>query len=36
MAYGKIFMESLPKYATTPELADVERFFAAGRVAPGG
>jgi ATP-dependent DNA helicase DinG len=33
MAYGKIFMESLPKYATTPELAGVERFFAAGRVA---
>ncbi len=33
MAYGKIFMESLPKYATTPELADVERFFEAGRVA---
>jgi ATP-dependent DNA helicase DinG len=33
MAYGKIFMESLPKYATTPELAGVARFFAAGRVA---
>jgi ATP-dependent DNA helicase DinG len=36
MAYGKIFMESLPKYATTPELADVERFFEAGRVARNG
>jgi ATP-dependent DNA helicase DinG len=36
MAYGKIFMESLPKYATTPELADVERFFEAGRVARSG
>jgi ATP-dependent DNA helicase DinG len=29
MAYGKIFMESLPKYATTNELKDVERFLGA-------
>jgi ATP-dependent DNA helicase DinG len=36
MAYGKIFMESLPQYATTPEFADVQRFFAAGRVARSG
>jgi len=28
MAYGKIFIESLPKYAKTQELRDVERFFA--------
>ena len=27
MAYGKIFMESLPGYAKTQDLADVERFF---------
>src|SRR6202008_4452203 len=27
MAYGKIFMESLPKYATTNELNAVERFL---------
>ena len=33
MAYGKIFMESLPKYATTQELGDVERFFAAAKPA---
>jgi ATP-dependent DNA helicase DinG len=31
MAYGKIFMESLPPYATTRELADVERFMEAGK-----
>jgi len=30
MAYGKIFMESLPEYGKTKELRDVERFFAAG------
>jgi ATP-dependent DNA helicase DinG len=30
MAYGKIFMESLPKYATTQELGEVERFFRSG------
>ena len=28
MAYGKIFIESLPKYAKTQELRDVQRFFA--------
>jgi ATP-dependent DNA helicase DinG len=28
MAYGKIFVESLPKYGKTQELDDVERFFA--------
>ena len=33
MAYGKIFMESLPKYATTQELGQVERFFAAAKPA---
>ncbi len=27
MAYGKIFMESLPDYAKTQELRDVEHFF---------
>ena len=27
MAYGKIFLESLPKYAMTAELADVARFL---------
>jgi ATP-dependent DNA helicase DinG len=27
MAYGKIFVESLPNYGKTQELADVERFF---------
>ena len=27
MAYGKIFLESLPKYRVTRELGDVERFF---------
>ena len=27
MAYGKIFVESLPKYGKTQELRDVERFF---------
>jgi ATP-dependent DNA helicase DinG len=27
MAYGKIFMESLPEYAKTLDLNDVERFF---------
>jgi ATP-dependent DNA helicase DinG len=31
MAYGKIFMESLPNYATTTELGDVERFMEAGK-----
>jgi len=30
MAYGKIFIESLPKYAKTQELRDVEKFFAGG------
>jgi len=33
MAYGKIFMESLPEYGKTQELRDVERFFAAGNRA---
>ena len=33
MAYGKIFMESLPKYATTSELNDVERFLGAAKTA---
>jgi ATP-dependent DNA helicase DinG len=33
MAYGKIFMESLPKYATTNELNAVERFLAAAKTA---
>jgi ATP-dependent DNA helicase DinG len=27
MPYGKIFLESLPKYATTHELRDLERFL---------
>jgi ATP-dependent DNA helicase DinG len=27
MPYGKIFLESLPKYRVTSELGDVERFF---------
>jgi hypothetical protein len=27
MAYGKIFLESLPGYATTQELSDVARFL---------
>ena len=27
MAYGKIFLESLPKYRLTQELGDVEKFF---------
>jgi ATP-dependent DNA helicase DinG len=31
MAYGKIFMESLPKYATTKEIGEVERFLEAGK-----
>ena len=30
MAYGKIFIESLPKYGKTQELRDVEAFFAGG------
>jgi ATP-dependent DNA helicase DinG len=29
MAYGKIFIESLPKYGRTHELGEVERFFEA-------
>jgi len=33
MAYGKIFMESLPKYATTQELGEVERFLEAAKPA---
>ena len=27
MAYGKIFVESLPNYGKTQELGDVERFL---------
>jgi hypothetical protein len=27
MPYGKIFLESLPPYGTTQELADVARFL---------
>jgi hypothetical protein len=27
MQYGKIFMESLPAYATTRDIATVERFM---------
>jgi ATP-dependent DNA helicase DinG len=30
MAYGKIFLESLPKYRLTRELGDVEKFFGRG------
>lgn len=33
MAYGKIFMESLPKYARTQELGEVERFLEAAKPA---
>ncbi len=33
MAYGKIFMESLPKYARTQELGEVERFLGAAKPA---
>jgi len=33
MAYGKIFMESLPKYGKTQELGDVERFFESAKPA---
>jgi len=31
MPYGKIFLESLPKYRVTSELGDVERFFGGSR-----
>ena len=31
MPYGKIFLESLPQYATTHDLRDVERFFQQGQ-----
>jgi ATP-dependent DNA helicase DinG len=31
MPYGKIFLESLPRYATTHDLQDVERFFQSGK-----
>jgi len=35
MRYGKIFLESLPRYATTHELGEAERFLAVkGRAAP--
>jgi ATP-dependent DNA helicase DinG len=30
MPYGKIFMDSLPKYAVTQDLNDVAQFFAQG------
>ena len=28
-AYGRVFLESLPEYRRTTEMADVERFFGA-------
>ncbi len=34
MRYGKIFLESLPPYATTHKLEEVERFMQAGAAAP--
>jgi len=27
MQYGRIFLESLPEYATTRDIAEVERFM---------
>jgi ATP-dependent DNA helicase DinG len=33
MPYGKIFLESLPKYGTTQELSEVGRFFEMARPA---
>jgi ATP-dependent DNA helicase DinG len=30
MPYGKIFLESLPRYRTTQDLTEVERFLSAG------
>lgn len=33
--YGRIFMESLPRYRVTQELSDVEAFFAAPKAAEG-
>jgi hypothetical protein len=29
MPYGKIFLESLPRYRTTQDLTEVERFLSA-------
>jgi len=31
MQYGKIFLESLPAYATTRNIGDVERFMKSSR-----
>jgi ATP-dependent DNA helicase DinG len=36
MPYGKIFLESLPRYATTHDLRDVERFFHQGHQGQTG
>jgi ATP-dependent DNA helicase DinG len=36
MAYGKIFLESLPQYRVTRELREVERFLGGGRFSPRG
>jgi len=36
MPYGKIFLESLPRYATTHDLRDVERFFLQGQQGQPG
>jgi len=36
MPYGKIFLESLPRYATTHDLRDVERFFHKGHQGQTG
>jgi len=33
MPYGKIFLESLPRYRRTHDLGEVERFLSAGRPA---
>jgi ATP-dependent DNA helicase DinG len=33
MPYGKIFLESLPRYRRTHDLGDVERFLSASRPA---
>jgi ATP-dependent DNA helicase DinG len=30
--YGRVFMDSLPRYRVTQELADVEAFFAGPKV----
>jgi hypothetical protein len=33
MPYGKIFLESLPRYRRTNDLGEVERFLGAGKPA---